>query len=73
MKKNVEEGKLGDKQYRLVAFAIFGLVLFPSKIRVISLEAANAFIEYEYDQINPSFVILAETVLSLNHCKINGK
>jgi hypothetical protein len=73
MKKNIEEGKLGDEQYRLVAFAIFGLVLLLSKIRVISLEAANAFIEYKHDRINPSFAILAETVLSLNHCKIHGK
>jgi hypothetical protein len=73
MKKNVEEGKLGDEQYRLVAFAIFCLVLFPSKIRVTSLEAANAFIEYEHDRINPSFAILVETMLSLNHCKMHGK
>jgi hypothetical protein len=49
MKKNAEEGKLGDERYRLVAFAIFGLVLFPSEIGVISLEAANVFVEYEYD------------------------
>ena len=49
MKENVEEGKLGDKQYKLVAFAIFGLVLFPYEIGVISLEDMNAFIEYEHD------------------------
>jgi hypothetical protein len=49
MKKNVEEGKLGDERYRLVAFAIFGLVLLPYEIRVISLDAANVFIEYEHD------------------------
>jgi hypothetical protein len=73
MKKNVEEGKLGDERYRLVAFAIFGLVLFPSKIGVISLEAANVFVEYEYDRINPSSAILAKTMLSLNHCRMHGK
>jgi len=49
MKKNAKKGKLGDEQYRLMAFAIFGLVLFLSEIRVISLEAANAFMEYEHD------------------------
>jgi hypothetical protein len=27
MKKNVEEGKLRDERYMLVAFTIFGLVL----------------------------------------------
>jgi hypothetical protein len=56
-----------------VAFAIFGIVLFPSEIRVISLEAANVFIEYEHDRINPSSTILVETMLSLNHCIMNGK
>ena len=49
MKKNAKEGKLGDERYRLVAFAIFGLVLFLFEIKVISLEAANAFMEYEHD------------------------
>jgi hypothetical protein len=73
MKKNAEEGKLGDERYKLVAFTIFGLVLFPSKIRVISLEAANVFVEYEYDRINPSLAILAETMLSLNHYRMYGK
>jgi hypothetical protein len=73
MKKNAEEGKLGDERYRLVAFTIFGLVLFPSKIKVISLEAANVFIEYENDRINPSSAILRETMLSLNHYRTHGK
>jgi hypothetical protein len=73
MKKNAEEGKLGDERYRLVAFAIFGLVLFPSEIGVISLEAASVFIEYEHDRINPSSAILGETMLSLNHCRMHGK
>jgi hypothetical protein len=73
MKKNVEEGKLGEERYRLVAFAIFGLVLFPSEIGVISLEAASVFIEYERDRINPSSAILGETMLSLNHYRMHGK
>jgi hypothetical protein len=73
MKKNVEEGKLGGEQYRLVAFAIFELVLFPFEIGVISLEAANVFIEYEHNRINPSSAILGKTMLSLNHCRTHGK
>jgi hypothetical protein len=73
MKKNAEEGKLGDERYKLMAFAIFGLVLFPSEIGVISLEATNVFVEYEHDLINPSSAILAETMLSLNHCRMHGK
>jgi hypothetical protein len=43
--------------------------LFPYEIGVISLEDMNAFIEYEHDWINPSTVILAETMLSLMHGK----
>jgi hypothetical protein len=73
MKKNAEEGRLGDERYRLVAFTIFGLVLFPSKIGVINLEATSVFIEYEHDRINPFSAILVETMLSLNHCRMNGK
>ena len=72
MKKNAKKGKLGDERYGLVVFAIFGLVLFPSKIRV-SLEAANAFMKYKHDLINPSAIILAETMLSVNHCSMHGK
>jgi len=73
MKKNIEEVKLGDEQYKLVAFAMFELVLFLFEIGVISLEAANVFIEYKHDQINPSSAILGKTMLSLNHCKTHGK
>ena len=42
------DGKLGNERYKLVAFATFGLVLFPSEIKVISLKAKNAFMEYEH-------------------------
>jgi len=37
IKKNVEKGKFGDEWYKLVAFAISGLNLFPSKNGVINL------------------------------------
>jgi hypothetical protein len=73
MKKNVEEGKLGDERYKLVAFAILGLVLFPYEIGVISLEATNTFMKYECNRINPSVTILAKTMLSINHCRMHGK
>jgi len=73
MKKNAEEGKLGNERYKLVAFAIFSLVPFPSEIGVISLKAANAFVEYEHTQINPFAAMLAKTMLSLNHCRMRGK
>jgi hypothetical protein len=73
MKKNVEEGKLGNEWYKLVAFAIFGLVLFPFEIGVISLEAANAFVEYKHTRINHSTIILAKTMLPLNHYRTHEK
>ena len=52
---------------------IFGLVLFPSQTRVVSLDAATAYIEYENTQVNLVAAILAETILTLNHCRRTGK
>jgi hypothetical protein len=59
--------------YRILALGIFGLILCPSTAGIISVEAANLFVEYEKTKINPSAAILAETFLSLNHCKKSGK
>ena len=59
--------------YRILALGIFGLILCPSTAGIISLEAANLFVEYEKTKINPSTAILAGTFLSLNHCKRTGK
>jgi hypothetical protein len=58
---------------KLIALGIYGLVLFPSLTRVISLKAAIAFVEYENIQINLVIVILAKTILTLNHCRKIGK
>jgi hypothetical protein len=52
---------------RILALGIFILVLYPSTTRIISLEAANLFVEYENTKINPSATILAEAILFLNH------
>jgi hypothetical protein len=59
--------------YRILALGIFGLILCPSTAGIISVEATNLFVEYEKTKINPSAAILAETFLSLNHCKKSGK
>jgi hypothetical protein len=40
---------------------------------LVSLEAAAAYVEYENTQINPVAAILAETILTLNHCRRTGK
>jgi len=37
------------------------------------LEAAAAYVEYENTHINPVAAILAETILTLNHCRRTGK
>jgi len=43
IKKNIKKGKLGNKWYKIVVFAISRLVLFPFETRVTSLKAANVF------------------------------
>jgi hypothetical protein len=40
---------------------------------VVSLEATAAYVEYENTQINPMAAILAETILTLNHCRRTRK
>ena len=67
------ENKSGLEKERLIALGIFGLVLFPGQTGVVSLEAAAAYIEYENTQINPVATILAEMILTLNHCRRTGK
>jgi hypothetical protein len=47
--------------------------LFPSQTGVISLDVAAAYVEYENTQIDPMAAILAETILTLNHCRRAGK
>jgi hypothetical protein len=57
----------------VVAFNIFGLVLFPSEdAGIISVKATNAFI-YEQTRNNPTINILAKTFLSLNQCRLHVK
>ena len=57
----------------MIALGIFGLVLFPSQTGLVSLEVAAAYVEYENTQINPVAVNLAETILTLNHCRKTEK
>jgi hypothetical protein len=62
LKTDKEKGKLGEERYQIIAFAIFGLVLFPSEAAgIISIEAANAFLEFEQTKNNHTLAILAET------------
>ena len=67
------EKKSGLEKERLIPLGIFGLVLFPSQTGVVSLKAVAAYVEYENTQINPVTAILAETILTLNHCRRTEK
>ena len=74
LKADKDKRRLREEGHRLIAFAIFGLILFPSEaVGIISIEAASAFVEYEQERNNPASAILAETFLSLNHCRSHGK
>ncbi|GLT31818.1 hypothetical protein SLA2020_065270 [Shorea laevis] len=54
------------------ALAIYGLVLFPKALGYVDRKIVNLF-EQLLDNANPIPVILAETLRSLNHCRINGQ
>jgi hypothetical protein len=71
--KEINDSRFVEEKDRILALGIFGLVLFPNLTRIISLEATIAFVAYENTQINLTTTILAETILTLNHCKRVGK
>lgn len=74
LKTDKEKGKLGEERYQIIAFAIFQLILFSSlAIGIISIEAANTFIEYEQVNNNPTSNISAKNFLSLNHYRWHEK
>jgi hypothetical protein len=57
----------------LIALGIFDFVLFPSLTSVTILEIVAMFVEYKNTQINPIVVMLAKTILIVNHCRRIGK
>lgn len=60
------------RRIRILALGIYGLVLLPSAMLMIDDAAVNAFNEIEVSHLNPSSVILAETFMTLDHCRIKG-
>ena len=64
---------LKKRKKKILALGIFKLMLFPNLIGIISLEAAATFVAYENTQINLIIVILAETILTINHYRRVGK
>jgi lipoprotein NlpI len=74
LKIDKDKEKLEEEKYQVVAFTIFGLVMFSSKaVGIISIETVNAFIKYEQAKNNSTLAILAETFLFLNHYRLHGK
>jgi hypothetical protein len=72
LKTNKDEGKLGDKRYQVVVFAIFWLVSFLSEAaNSINVKATNAFIGYKQTKNIPTRIILVEAFISLNHCRLH--
>lgn len=67
-RKKSKHGSVMEKG-KPISLGIFGLVMFPSLTGVISLKDVVVFGEYEYAQINYVVAILAETILTLNHCR----
>jgi hypothetical protein len=70
-RKTSQHGSMIERD-RLVTLGIFGLVLFPSIMGVISLEVATTFVDYENTQIN-LVAKLAETILTFNHYRKTRK
>ena len=70
----VELGKKsGSEKKRLTGLGILGLMLFPNQTGLISLDVAAAYVEYENTQVNLVAAILAETIITLNHCRRTEK
>ena len=74
MIEDVHERKRNDSTHveeknRIHVLGIFRLVLFSNLTRIISLEVVVGFVVYENTQINLTMVILAETILTFNHCR----
>jgi hypothetical protein len=61
------DSRFFEKKGRILALEIFGLVLFPNLTEIISLKATITFIAYKNTQINLTMMIVAKTILTLNH------
>jgi hypothetical protein len=67
LERNKSQHRSLIERYRLVVLDIFGLVLFPSLMSVISFEVVIVFVEYENTQVNLIATILDETIITIIH------
>lgn len=58
---------------RILAFTVYGLVLFPLELNGVDSFAIKVFNTVEYEGVNPIPASLADTYLSLSHCQTKGK
>ncbi|KAJ9159066.1 hypothetical protein P3X46_024597 [Hevea brasiliensis] len=65
--------KQWDQASVALALGIYGLILFPGPLGIITCGAVEVFWTVERQGINPMPAILAETLLTLTHCRRQGK
>ncbi|KAJ9167530.1 hypothetical protein P3X46_022176 [Hevea brasiliensis] len=65
--------KQWDQASVALALGIYGLILFPGPLGIITCNAVEVFWTVERQQINPIPAILAETLLTLTYCRQQGK
>ncbi|MBA0868582.1 hypothetical protein Goshw_015848 [Gossypium schwendimanii] len=55
----------GDRHLALLAFVVYGLIMFSKALGYMSVELADFLFQIE-KKVNPAPTILAETIISLN-------
>ncbi|KAJ9175375.1 hypothetical protein P3X46_013938 [Hevea brasiliensis] len=65
--------KRWDQASVALALGIYGLILFPGPLGIITSSAVEVFWTVERQGINPIPAILAETLLTLTYCRQQGK
>ena len=54
---------------RILALAIYGVVLFPFVVGSVDMAAISVFMAVEHHRVNPIPAILADTYMSLSYCQ----
>lgn len=54
---------------RVLALAVYGVVLFPAVPNYIDMAAISVFMAVEYQNVNPVPAVLADTLLTLSFCQ----
>ncbi|KAJ9170401.1 hypothetical protein P3X46_018511 [Hevea brasiliensis] len=65
--------KQWDQASVALALGIYGLILFPGPLGIITCSTVEVFWAVERQEVNPIPAILAETLLTLTYCRQQGK